>query len=93
MSTGLEILYVWPINVVLLHLAVLGIIFCFARFPIFGTPRQAAAVSTSDFGLHAIKGRRDASIAKLEQRRHLGEFLVDLQLRRSACASFAKRRR
>ena len=42
---------------------------------------------------HAIKRRRDASIAKLKQRRHLGEFLVDLQLRRSACAGFAKRKR
>jgi hypothetical protein len=42
----------WPLNVVLLHLAVLGIIFCFARWPIFGRPRVPADETTSDFGLH-----------------------------------------
>jgi hypothetical protein len=43
---------------------------------------------------YAIKGSRDAIIvADLKQRRHLDEFLVGLQLWRSACASFAKERR
>ena len=32
-------------------------------------------------------------VAKLKQRRHLDEFLIGLQLWRSACASFAKKRR
>ncbi len=42
----------WPINVILLHLAALGIIFCFARWPIFGTPRDLPAEKTGDFGQH-----------------------------------------
>jgi hypothetical protein len=42
----------WPLNVILLHLAVLGIIFCFARWPIFGRPRLPATEGTSDFGKH-----------------------------------------
>ncbi len=52
MGSGTQVLYVWPLNAILLHLAVLGIIFCFARFPIFGTPRRPTAVAASDFGLH-----------------------------------------
>ncbi len=42
----------WPLNAVLLHFAVLGIIFCFARWPIFGRPRVPPAESTSDFVHH-----------------------------------------
>jgi len=50
--TGLEIFNVWPTNWILFHMAVLGIIFCFSRWPIFGRPRQPARDSTSDFGKH-----------------------------------------
>jgi hypothetical protein len=42
----------WPLNVILLQLAAAGVIFCFARWPIFGRPREPAAESTSDFSLH-----------------------------------------
>ena len=42
----------WPLNAILLQLAVLGIIFCFARWPIFGRPQQPVAESLSDFGKH-----------------------------------------
>lgn len=48
----------WPLNVILLHLAALGIIFCFARWPIFGRPRLPAAETIADFGKHvAAVGR------------------------------------
>lgn len=42
----------WPLNVILLHLAVLGVIFCFARWPIFGRPQDPPSESSSDFGKH-----------------------------------------
>ncbi len=42
----------WPLNAVLLHFAVLGVIFCFARWPIFGRPQAAAEEPASDFGRH-----------------------------------------
>ncbi len=42
----------WPLNAILLHLAVLGIIFCFARWPIFGRPQTPPAELVSDFGKH-----------------------------------------
>ena len=52
LSSGMQVLKVWPLNFVLLHLAVLGIVFCFARLPIFGRPRELATASPSDFGQH-----------------------------------------
>ena len=42
-SMGLAIFHVWPTNWILMHLAAVGILFCFARWPIFGRPRGARA--------------------------------------------------
>lgn len=42
----------FPLNIILLHCAVLGIIFCFARWPIFGRPKTPPAEILSDFGKH-----------------------------------------
>ena len=50
--TGLEAFLVWPISVLMLHLAVLGIIFSVAVFPIFGRPHEPEKPITSDFGKH-----------------------------------------
>ncbi len=52
MQTGLEVFGVWPINYVLLHAAVLGVIFCFARAPIFGLARDPRRPALADFGKH-----------------------------------------
>jgi hypothetical protein len=60
---------VWPLNAILLHLAVLGIIFCFARWPIFGRAKVPPVESTSDFGKHVaavselLKRTRDRGYA------------------------------
>jgi len=50
--TGLEILNIWPTNWILLQLAVVGVIFCFARWPIFGRPKTCEVADSSDFGRH-----------------------------------------
>ena len=50
--SALAIFRVWPANWILLHLAVVGIILCFSRFPIFGRPRDLEPEGTSDFGRH-----------------------------------------
>ncbi len=50
--TGMEIFTVWPTNWILLHLAAVGILFCFSRLPIFGRPRELPPPPTSDFGQH-----------------------------------------
>lgn len=50
--SGLSLIKVWPLNVILLHLTMLGIVFCIARWPIFGRPKELPAESTADFGKH-----------------------------------------
>ncbi len=65
----------WPLNVILLHSAVLGIIFCFARWPIFGRPKVPPTETTSNFAHHieavgALLARsrdRDYAISKLPE--------------------------
>ena len=52
LPTALELLKVWPLNAILLHLALLGIVLCLARSPIFGRPRELPADSPADFGKH-----------------------------------------
>ncbi len=51
-STGLEAFTVWPLNVILLHAMSLGILFCFAWWPIFGRPRRLRSPPRSDFRKH-----------------------------------------
>lgn len=49
---GLEILAIAPFDLIFLHLAALGVIFCFSRFPQFGAPRRGQAAGVCDFGQH-----------------------------------------
>lgn len=68
-ATGLEIFNVWPTNWILLHLAAVGVIFCFMRWPIFGRPRTCEIANGSDFGRHVdalaelLKRSRDHAYA------------------------------
>ena len=50
---GLSVLTVWPMNIVVAHLAFWGILICFALFPILGRPQGLRPHSVSDFGQHA----------------------------------------
>jgi len=52
--TGLEVLTEWPLNVILLHGLALGILFCFAWWPIFGRPRDLPPPPRSDFRKHIV---------------------------------------
>ena len=51
-ATVLDLLKVWPLNVILLHGTLLGIVFCLARSPIFGRPRELRPEAPTDFGKH-----------------------------------------
>jgi uncharacterized protein DUF4350 len=62
--TAMELLKVWPLNAILLHLTVLGIVLCLSRSPIFGRPRELPADSPTDFGKHV------AALGKLLARTH-----------------------
>jgi hypothetical protein len=72
--TGLEILVVRPFDQVLLHLGIVGAIFCFVRLPIFGRARPGDPPRTADFGAHvsalgallAKTGDRPAAAATIE---------------------------
>lgn len=70
MFNGMEVFNVWPTNWILLHLAVLGIIFCFLRWPIFGRPWEPPVAGASDFGRHV-----DA-LADLLKRSHDRDYAV-----------------
>ncbi len=50
--TGMEIFHTWPASWILIHASLLGILFCFWRFPIFGRPRDPQPESQKDFGRH-----------------------------------------
>ncbi len=43
---------VWPVGGILLHLILVGIVFCLSVFPIFGRARELAQEDCSDFGSH-----------------------------------------
>jgi hypothetical protein len=49
---GFEMLTVWPLNVVAIHGAFLGIATMIACVPIFGRPKRLRKTSTADFGMH-----------------------------------------
>ena len=49
---GLELLTVWPLNVMVMHAALLGIIACIVLLPVLGRPQTAPQRCLSDFGQH-----------------------------------------
>ncbi len=61
----------WPLGVILLQLAAVGVIFCFARWPIFGRPKQPPPEVTADFSKHV------AAVGKLLSRTRDRAFLTE----------------
>ncbi len=49
---GLTAFTVWPVNCILIHATLLGLLFCFSAFPIFGRPKSNTHDQHSDFGKH-----------------------------------------
>lgn len=52
-AVGLAVLATWPMNIIIAHLTMLGILVCFALFPILGRPQALKRRSLADFGQHA----------------------------------------
>lgn len=50
--TGLEAFTVWPLNAMVLHFVVLGMLILASRWTVFGRPRQLPRPPVSDFGRH-----------------------------------------
>ena len=62
--TGFEILIGPQTRWLFVHLAVMGVLFCIWRWPIFGLPRQLDPEAPSDFGKHI------RAMAELLERSH-----------------------
>ncbi len=70
-----KLLAIAPFSHILLHLAIVGIIFCFARWPIFGRPREEPPAPLSDFGEHvsslgellSLAGNRELAWERVRQ--------------------------
>ncbi|MCE9555565.1 MAG: hypothetical protein K8T91_19630 [Planctomycetes bacterium] len=52
LPSALAMFTVWPINVLLLHLAALGVVLCVCWWPIFGRPLARPRSEASDFSKH-----------------------------------------
>ncbi|MBX3411297.1 MAG: hypothetical protein KF708_01165 [Pirellulales bacterium] len=70
LPTGLEVFTIYPFNQILLHLALVGVLFAFARYWIFGIPRESRVEHEADFGQHVdalgqlLEKTRDAEYAR-----------------------------
>ena len=62
---GLELLLIWPTNWILLHFALVGILYCLWKLPIFRLPRPEEPSASADFGRHV-----DAVAALLQRTAH-----------------------
>ncbi|MFN0017845.1 MAG: hypothetical protein ACKVP0_06270 [Pirellulaceae bacterium] len=47
-----DVAHVWPLNAMVIHLTILGIIYCMAKSPIFGRAKELPGEATADFGRH-----------------------------------------
>ncbi len=47
-----DVARVWPLNAIVIHLTILGIIYCLAKSPIFGRARELPSEASADFGKH-----------------------------------------
>ncbi len=50
--SALEMLTIWPVRAVTIHVAAMAIIICFAMYPVFGRPVRFITESRSDFENH-----------------------------------------
>jgi hypothetical protein len=79
--TALDLLKVWPLNSILLHVTVMGLVLCLSRSLIFGRPRELPADSPADFGKHvtalgkllARTKDRNYAQARISQYRQIAE--------------------
>ena len=50
--SGLALFGIWPLSGILAHLALLGLVYAAARWPIFGVPKEIPPDSLTDFSAH-----------------------------------------
>ena len=47
-----DVAHVWPLNAIVIHLTILGVIYCLAKAPIFGRAKEIPSEASADFGKH-----------------------------------------
>lgn len=76
-KTGMELLTVWPLSLVSIHLALIGLVACLIMLPIFGRPRKGKQKSQSDFSdhLNAVASLLDRTDSDLYARQKINEYM------------------
>ena len=69
-----SLLQIWPLSVVIWQVILIGTVFCFHKWPIFGRPKKLPIVQVTDFGMHL-----DAYADLLARAKHADKF-VEKQL-------------
>lgn len=77
---GISALSSWPIGMIIVHAFLLGVLLCFAWFPILGRPSAGEQPSTTDFGKHiqAI----GSLLSRISDREHAYRALAEYQKQR-----------
>ena len=73
--TGLELFTVWPLGVMMLHLTALGLLACFALFPIFGRPREQPVRQTDEMSVVTEVVLQDGDVPVTAVRAHFGKHV------------------
>lgn len=80
--TGFEAFTVWPLNAILLHFLVLGLVILACRWTVFGRPRELPRLPVSDFGLHI--DALGELLAKTQDREYAENRLADYRRQTAA---------
>jgi hypothetical protein len=78
----LDIFNVWPLSAILVQWGVLIVALCFAKWPIFGPPRDPPPPPASDFGRHvdalgaamAVTGDAEYAKSRVQQYRQMRDI-------------------
>jgi hypothetical protein len=73
--TGLELFTVWPLGVMMLHLTALGLLACFALFPIFGRPREQPVREADERSVMTEVVLQDGDVPVTAVRAHFGKHV------------------
>ena len=76
--TGMEMFTVWPLNLVTIHAAILGLVVCLMLLPIFGRPRRLPPRPTADFSAHidALAGLMQRTDGEAYAKVRISEYMV-----------------
>lgn len=76
-QSGMELFTVWPMSLIMLHLAVIGFVACMILLPIFGRPRESELASPNDFADHldAVAALMSRSGGEDYARRRVSDYM------------------